>query len=738
MALTLELGLGGRARQLLIDEETIVSVWPLAEKYRTRCRDIAFDKNPGTFTSASGLTRGVTIDMPEGALGCTFDGTGYVLVPHDVNGYLLPGDGAVRNLSLSDGSFSIIFRIKTTTSDATLRCVVAKTETNSGGNGWYAAIQSGAVVFSAKTGGASVFNFSRGSIADGAERWIVCSYDAPAGQARIFIAGSQSGATVAVAPGTELAANTGDLRIGKFNDGAGGLTATLSYVAVSRSENTSLPATLQATLAWTDVTAHLRDETVEIVTGTPSTTLRDRQAGAGTFTFTLNNTPKIAGIVTLGRYTIGHANQVTGFDLGIPVRFKDGTMIRFRGWLSQADPEPNTRGGRRTFCQALDWFAVAARTPITSIPILTNVRSDLAFAALVDEADQPPVSLSISAGSSEFPFVFDRVSGNVLSEMAAVVASEGAQAFSAPDTTTGGVVTFQGRGVRQLDTTVDATFDQTMADMDVQVRTDAIVNIYNATITPREVGVVTTDVLYLQENRQQVTAGVTAVFDGSYQDPDQSQALIGGTDFETFTAGVDYTFTGDEDGGGGDLIAQLTESHIFGGSGFHVEFTSPVSGWVAWQIRGRKLVTDTPVTRTVQDRTSVRKHGPHPYDEEFRYLNETTPALGFAELAVNLFATTPRVPALVVLRPRPGVSLDTTVRARTLGDLIALGDPQSAVTTTQRYWIQNERLRYRVAGAAGGQSLIEASFGVFPSAAQTDVPFGAWDVTYWDDSLWGV
>lgn len=734
MAVTLELGLGGRARYHLITANNIVSCWPLSEIYQTTARDIAYDKNPGTYVDVGGCSRGVSIPLPEGALGFTFDGTGYVLVPNDP-GYLLPEDGVARTLSLANGPFAVAFWLKTTTNDATLRCIVGKTETNSSGNGWYVALQSGAIVFSLTVGGVSVFNFSRGSVADGVGRWIVCSYDEFNNVAGIYIAGSLSGLTVAATTTPTL--TTGDLRIGSFNDGAGKFIGTLAYVSISRNELGGLPALLQNTLAWTDVTSDLRDEPAEIVDGTTGVTLRDRQAGIGTFDFTLNNTPKVAGVTTLGRYTIGHANCRTGFDLGIPVRFTDGSLIRFRGWLAQADPEANTRGGRRTFCQAVDWFSVAARTPTTAVPILTDVRSDQAYAALIDEADQPPVAVSLGAGSSQFPFCFDRVAGNLLSELAAVVASEGGQAYSAPDAVTGGVVTFEGRGVRQLDTTPDATFDQTMAEMDVRVRSDAMINIANPTFTPREAGALDTDVLYIQERRQLVTGGVTLTVEGNYQDPGQSQLAIGGTDFQAFTAGTDYTFTANENGTGLNLIASLSESHVFGGSGFRIDFNSPVSGWVAWQIRGRMLLTDRPVTPPVQARDSVRLHGPHPYDEQFAYLDDTTTAIGFGQLAVNLFANTPRVPEAVVFRPKPGSSLDTTVRARKIGDLVALGDPQSAVVTTTRYWIQNERLVYRVAGARGGQTRVEATFGVFPSMAEFDTPFGVWDGSYWDASFWG-
>lgn len=99
-------------RQPLITEDHVVSAYSLQELVSSTARDIAFDKNPGTYHGSS-LTRGVSMTtVCEGALGCTFDGTGYVEVADDGGGFLEPGDAAGRSLSLTGGSMNIITLLK--------------------------------------------------------------------------------------------------------------------------------------------------------------------------------------------------------------------------------------------------------------------------------------------------------------------------------------------------------------------------------------------------------------------------------------------------------------------------------------------------------------------------------------------------------------------------------------------------------------------------------------------------
>ncbi len=729
------MGLGGRARQLLVTANNNVSVWPLAEMQKTEARDIFLGMNPGTWTNTSGFTRGVSIDTPEGALGATFDGTAYIAIADDGQGFEY--QGSTRNLSLAQGSFTIAFYIKTSTNNATLRAIWQKTETNSSGNGIYVALQSGAIVFSFKKAGVSVFNFSRGSIADGVGRWVVCTANAATGVASIYIAGALSGATQSFTAGTEPAFTTGPARIGMFTDGVGGFIGTLGYVALSRNVDTALGGLLHASLSWTDVSADVIADSLEFDEGIMSSAVKDRQAGVGTCALALFNTPKVSGTVTPGRYTYGHANCRTGFAPGIPIKVVRGSTVEWRGWIREINPDPGSKGPRRVHVVAEDWFGIAAATIIADLPLYETIRSDQAWAAVVDEADQPPCSVSMTAGSEIFPYFGDQVrdGATALEELTKIVVSEWGFSYPRPSTT-GGLIVFEPRSARQLDTTFDATFDGTMGEMSVEVGTRAIYNIGRGTVTPRELGATDTDVLYASVSRQLVPPLESITVEGSYQDPAQSRSVVGGTDFQPFTSGTDYTLTEFDDGSGEDRTAQLDVLADIGGSGYAITFrntSSSKSGYVGFQVRGRLLISDVPITVPYEDGDSIRAYQASVFDETFPYMNSADSARSILELVVNTFKTPMTFTPSVDFRPRQSSALETTVLARACGDLVGLGDALANVSTTTKVWIQGRRVRVRQNGLA------TVSWRVFPSfPAASSTPFGAWDAGTWDGCLWAV
>jgi len=67
---------------------------------------------------------------------------------------------------------------------------------------------------------------------------------------------------------------------------------------------------------WTDVSAHLGDQAIEIEYGIQGNGITDRVASAGSAKFELVNTPPV------GRYSLRHENKTAGFDLGIGVRIR--------------------------------------------------------------------------------------------------------------------------------------------------------------------------------------------------------------------------------------------------------------------------------------------------------------------------------------------------------------------------------------------------------------------------------
>lgn len=729
MAVTVELGLGGIFRDVLINADDIVSAYACSELVSSVARDIAYGRNPGTWVNADGCTRGVAGDLPEGNLACLFDGTGYIRVAHDGEGYQRSGDSGARNLSCANGDIDVVVLCKITTNDATKRVLAQKKETNATGNGWSVWYQSGAIGFTFTKAGVDVFSFSRGSVAGIGWLLVHCTTDTAAGIARIYLQGVQSGSTQAFAAGTEPAINTGDMLIGRFADGSGVCLDTISYVGIGRNGSTTLAALLQATRSWTDVSTDVRRDPPEVACGIDGQTFKDRIAKIGTFNFVLNN------LAIPGRYTVGHANCRSGFKTGIPVRHTDGGVYRHRGRLKRADPEPGLYGQRRVFAMSEDWLAAAARSPVSAVPILTDVRSDRAWAVLIDQADYPPVAVSMIAGSETFPFFGDVVSGDVMQEMRKVTESEGGYSYVAPDSVTGGVVTFEPRGVRQLDTVVDAAFTSTMRITDLQASVDdeVIINRCEGTLTPRRAGATDTDVLVVQDTRQRIDPHETATFEGRYQDPAQSRSDVGGTDFQTLTSGTDYTFTPNSDGTGVDISANIDIDAEIGGSGYVIKFTNTGDqpGYLAFQIRGRALYTDIPTTVRAEHEGSIRAHGLRPQTLEFAYLNDRAAANNLLQLPVNLFNEPVTVPQPITFRCHPTSALATTLSGISVGSRISVTEAMTALSSAKALWVQSDRRRYEESG------LLEVTLGVFPSFAGSAEPFAAWDGTDWDESLWG-
>src|SRR5262245_12389565 len=138
---TLEAALGGSFRGNLINESYNVATWPVS--------DWAYDGAPmhdisghgfnGTW-HGSGVTPGVAFtDVPEGLLGGNFTGYGWGQVESEAS----PDPNF--NLSLAGGDVDLACVIQHYVATSTERCLVAKQDGNSLGNGYHLAMVNGFV-----------------------------------------------------------------------------------------------------------------------------------------------------------------------------------------------------------------------------------------------------------------------------------------------------------------------------------------------------------------------------------------------------------------------------------------------------------------------------------------------------------------------------------------------------------------------------------------------------------------
>jgi len=728
----IEMGLGGSFRQTLINEDFVVGVWPLSELASTRARDITGNNKHGSY-AGTGFTRGVTVDLPEGALGLTFDGNGYVEVLDD------GGAAAVGqlNLSLEGGSIDIVFLLKTSQNDATNRAIVQKMVTDATGNGWSVSLVSGAIRFRLEVAGSEIFNFDRGAVSDGSWHLVHCYYDPASEDAIIYIDGVQSGATVTGVT-TEPEYTAANLRIGCWNDGSGDFIGTLAMVMIGREGNTTLSASLHATRTWTAVTSDVRQAQPIVATyGIQGSSVLDIMARPGTLTFALNNAETNTAR-RVGYYSPGHTNCRSGFQIGAPVRWSitsgGVTRYHFRGFIKAVTPIPGAYRERLSIVLCADWLDVASSVFTSAVETQTNVNSDDAFKLAIDQSlARVPPAVSIGLGSSTFPYAFDISQGeseSILTEMTRVTTSERGFCYPVSDTTQGGTLVWEGRSDRQLHTDLDATFNGTMHGLDVTYNLEALANIIRIVVTPRRVDAAATTVLYALEISEQsvsIAPGQTLALEGGYRNPSQDSVRVGGTAMVEPVANTDYAFWSRSDGSGVNLTSDLSvytdNGNWLGGSSFRVEITNNggslgylrLNSQVAFQLRGKGIYYKPPVMIERRDRDSVRRHGPRTVQIDLPYESSIALAESVADFLLEVLGSERPMPRSMTVLGNVDASMLATVLALNPGDKIGLIETVSGLVTDDPdtdadvgYFINGKRLTY----AAGG--IITAEFALAP------------------------
>lgn len=718
-------------RETLVNEDHVQACFPLSEIASERAHDISGRNNHGTFVG-TGFTRGVSLDIPEGVLGLTGDGNGYIEIPH------------ANGLSLENGDIDEYWLIKTSNNDATLRAIGQKQETDATGDGWHVAHQSGAIRFFLRVSGVTIFDFARGSVSDNALHLIHCNYLSGLGEARILIDGVQSGATVSTTT-TEPAVTTADMRLFAFNDGVAGdgngFIGTLAYFTIGREGNLTLSTSLQNTRSWTATQDDVHSGTpIQASSGIQGNSVVDNVARTGTMTFAFKNDEKNSA-KKIGYYSPGHPNVRAGFRIGDPVQWSivygGTTYYPFRGRLKSAKPVPSQYGPRTVLATCVDWMDVAASTSVSALEAQINQRSDLVFGEVVDQAaGRSPSAVSLGVGSSQFPFALDLAQGEsetLLTEFARVAASERAYVYIKGDTSQGGTLVYEGRGARQITTALAATFDNNMHGLEVDYSIDRLVNIVRVTVHPRRVDAAATTVLYaleVSQQSQQIVPGQTIVLEGGYRDPSQEAERVGGTDMVTPVAGTDYAFFSNSDGTGGDLTANLSIVSNLGGNSFRIEITNSgsLSGFLrlnastAFQIRGKGIYHYAPVTVERSDRDSVRRYGPRTVRIEMPYESSIPVAESVADFYLNILGSQRAIPTSLALLGN--FSHQHMVYALSLepGHKIGILETVTGVTTDDP--LSTESVGYYINGKTltwehGG--IIRANFMLAPAA-----PTGAW------------
>jgi hypothetical protein len=703
-----DFGLGGSFRRTLLDHDDLVACWPLSEisSVLGGASNILGADYAGAIEGTN-YNLAYPVDIPEGALGFRAVSDGYVEVAHD------------DALCLSGGAIDILFLVVTSTNDATNRCIVQKQDTNSAGNGWHVSMQNGAIEFYLEVAGAAIFNFQRGSIADGVPHLVHCCYEPANSRARIFIDGVQSGATVS-GVSTTAGTTTADLRIGQFTDGAGQFIGVVSYMTLATSGDPTWSVDLAATMAWTDVTSHLRAHSAKSLHyGISGNGPTDRVASPGTFQFTLKNQNPSNG--DLGYYSIGHANVRSGFDLGTPVRLRlthsSTTYFKFRGTIYSVTPEAGQYNALHTDVVAVDWMHTLTETHLSGVPVQVDQAAWQCFGFVADNADNPPVSTDISGDTGTFPYCFDNSeveSMSAMTEAQRIAQSDQCHIYLKGDTTTGGVLVLESRASRQS-RTVDASFDDSsLFALDIAHDLESMVNRCKVTVNPRSDGSAD-QVLYALGAPRLITSKENIVIEGPYTDPSQSGKRVGGQALQTLASGTDYAMFRNSDATGRDMTTslQIVDESGANGARFLIHNADDQDGYLTLlRKRGTPLLDYDPTTSVYEDEDSIRRYRTRQVSFEMPYQTDSTVAQNAAIQTVNARSSPLSKVREMRLPQATASSLLTQALAREVGDLIQIKEQVAIGTSYVRFYIQSVSLDI------GPTGIVDCAWGLAPVNAQ--------------------
>jgi hypothetical protein len=694
-------GLGGLYRRELINRQEVAVCLPLHETYSEVARDLSSNENHGTYVG-SGFTPGIALGLPEGGLGRRFSGADYVEVPAD------PEDQDPA-LSLQDGGLTLSALIRPTTIDATLRAIAQKQVTNSSGNGWQLAIENGAIRFRLRVGGSDIINFTRGTLS--ADTWylVIAMYTSVGPEARIYINGVQSGATVTTGGGAELDYETADMRVGMFTDGAGGFIGDIAYVMANREFNTSFPAVLQATRSWTVLGDVQNSPGIHIRQGIHGAGITDLVASPGSMTFDLDNTH---GGQAVGYYTPGHSSQLGGWQEGIPVKVEQAfgatTYTLFTGRIDHLDVKAERGGMTKVSVTATDYMDILGKALMPSAEAMTDVASDDVIRRIIDLCDVSPHALTIGSGSETFPFALDvGTNTTLLTELQRVCLSERGYLYLKSD----GTLVYEGRSQRQTDITFDTTWVNTLSDIEIERSRDSVVNQLRVTVYPRRVDTLPTTLLYqlpVDATVQTIPPGESLRMSVEYSDPTQQGRPVGGIDVQNPVSGTDYVF---EDASGVDRSAEVSFSFIDdpGGARATVEFTNGASATVrmtVFQLIGRAVYRSASFPIDLLNSDSVDEWGPRPATLDMVLQGDANLGLAVGTHILASRATPKTLARSATIFGNGSSGLMVDALSRQIGDRIGLTEAVSGIAATNGMHIQGiERF-------VGHSDVVRAEFGL--------------------------
>jgi hypothetical protein len=241
----IEIGLGGRVRDIAVDAVNSVLCLPLCETKDTRAWNIVQPLPgervndgtwEGTFASGSVSYRGIALSAyPSGELGAIFSGGDRVRVPNDGGGFLVPGESAARNMSLAGGDGYVFahFRRTSAAASAPIMPLIQK-QGNSGDDGWCLYMDAfGSIGFLLYVSSSLIFDVvSPLAYWDDEEHTAYGHLDVSSGIASVWVDGVMVGSVGSIV--TEPIETAADVLVGGYESGAGNFDGVIALAGIVR------------------------------------------------------------------------------------------------------------------------------------------------------------------------------------------------------------------------------------------------------------------------------------------------------------------------------------------------------------------------------------------------------------------------------------------------------------------------------------------------------------------------
>ena len=482
-----------------------------------------------------------------------------------------------------------------------------------------------------------------------------------------------------------------------------------------------------AGMGWTDLSADVQLGVQPIVFeyGIKGGGPLDRVASIGTMTWSMNNSARNSSGL-LGRYTPGHANCLTNWELGIAVRLKivygGVTYYKFRGSIVSMQPDAGINRRRAVQCVAHDWMDDASLSLVKDTQIQLNNRSDeLVDTVVTNCVGRSPAATSYATGQSTFAYAMDNMRDEktlALRALTDIVLAEVGYLYVKGDSVQGGTLKFEDRHARPLATNA-GTFDSTMFDISAARSRENIINHVFVIVHPRKVDAAATTVIYsLADTSSEVPSllpGETKALTVLFRGDNNRFVRVGADSVVTPVAATDYVGNSQADGGGSNLTSSLGLSFSYSSNSATIVWTNNHASSTIYlttmQVRGKAVQDRYELGVESTAAASVTKYGERDLTYDMIFEDSTGLAKGVADWIVALYGSARMVVSEIMIKSTRNATLLTQALAREPGDKITLSEGMTGITAVA-YFINGVKGTY----SAGG--LLDVSWVLAPADQQ--------------------